>query len=81
MIQQYPTEQFKKTTLKQAHSPIFGKSNLKSGKAFEDKNGIHKAKGGICFDLDINQFTQYEAKPSQPKTTLATRKPKKLNSK
>ena len=24
----------------------------------ENKSGIYKAKGGICFDLDVNQFTQ-----------------------
>lgn len=67
-------------------SPTFVKSNptnTKHIKSIENSSGIHKARGGICFDLDINQFTQHDTKPAvQPKlNAYASRKPKKANTK
>ncbi len=48
---------------------------------------MYKAKGGICFDLDVAQFTQPESKPVQRNAvqsnynTGAGRKGKKVNTK
>lgn len=47
----------------------------------ENNSGIHKSKGGICFDLDINQFTQFEAKPASKQPAQPVRRNKKTNTK
>lgn len=47
----------------------------------ENNSGIHKSKGGICFDLDINQFTQFETKPAPKQPVQPIRRNKKTNTK
>lgn len=54
---------------------------IKNIPVMENNSGIHKSKGGICFDLDINQFTQFEVKPASKQPVQPIRRNKKANTK
>lgn len=47
----------------------------------DNNSAIHKSKGGICFDLDVNQFTQIQTKPSNKHAAQPIRRNKKTNTK
>lgn len=47
----------------------------------ENNSAIHKSRGGICFDLDVNQFTQIQTKPVNKHAAQPIRRNKKTNTK
>lgn len=43
--------------------------------------GVFKAKGGVCFDLDVNQFTQPDVREKTKPQPAPPKKAKKANTK